>query len=202
MAENVAPTKGNLMNARRSLELAKVGYDLMERKRKFLLREIAKRTEEYERTEKEMERLCRDAFYSLRMATVADGLPLTQAQSVPVDDSVTVVTRSVMGVEVPEAHVQPPERKIYYGLAFTGLQLDDAYSRFLDLKVLAVKAATLETALFRLQEAVVKTGKRSNALGNIVIPRFTSQIKFISDSLEEKEREDFARLKVIKGEHE
>ena len=200
MSNNVVPTKGNLMNARRSLELAKVGYDLMERKRKFLLREIAKRTDEYEQTKKEMERLSRDAFYSLRLATIADGLPLTQAQSVPIDESVSVVTRSVMGVEVPEARVQPPERKIYYGLQYTGLQLDDAYSRFLDLKVLAVKAATLETALFRLQEAVVKTGKRSNALGNIVIPKFTSEIKFISDSLEEKEREDFARLKVIKKE--
>ena len=200
MSNNVVPTKGNLMNARRSLELAKVGYDLMERKRKFLLREIAKRTDEYEQTKKEMERLSRDAFYSLRLATIADGLPLTQAQSVPIDGSVSVVTRSVMGVEVPEARVQPPERKIYYGLQYTGLQLDDAYSRFLDLKVLAVKAATLETALFRLQEAVVKTGKRSNALGNIVIPKFTSEIKFISDSLEEKEREDFARLKVIKNE--
>ncbi|MBQ9552252.1 MAG: V-type ATP synthase subunit D [Clostridia bacterium] len=200
MSNNVVPTKGNLMNARRSLELAKVGYDLMERKRKFLLREIAKRTDEYEQTKKEMERLSRDAFYSLRLATIADGLPLTQAQSVPIDESVSVVTRSVMGVEVPEARVQPPERKIYYGLQYTGLQLDDAYSRFLDLKVLAVKAATLETALFRLQEAMIKTGKRSNALGNIVIPRFTSQIKFISDSLEEKEREDFARLKVIKNE--
>ena len=200
MSNNVVPTKGNLMNARRSLELAKVGYDLMERKRKFLLREIAKRTDEYEQTKKEMERLSRDAFYSLRLATIADGLPLTQAQSVPIDGSVSVVTRSVMGVEVPEARVAPPERKIYYGLQYTGLQLDDAYSRFLDLKVLAVKAATLETALFRLQEAVVKTGKRSNALGNIVIPKFTSEIKFISDSLEEKEREDFARLKVIKKE--
>lgn len=200
MSNNVVPTKGNLMNAHRSLELARVGYDLMERKRKFLLREIAKRTDEYEQTKKEMERLSRDAFYSLRLATIADGLPLTQAQSVPIDGSVSVVTRSVMGVEVPEARVQPPERKIYYGLQYTGLQLDDAYSRFLDLKVLAVKAATLETALFRLQEAMIKTGKRSNALGNIVIPKFTSEIKFISDSLEEKEREDFARLKVIKNE--
>ena len=200
MAENILPTKGNLMNARRSLELAKVGFDLMERKRKFLLREIAKRTEACEQTKKETERLMRDAFYSLRLATIADGLPLTQAQSVPVDESVSVSVRSLMGVEVPEAHIQPTERKIYYGLQYTGLQLDDAYSRFLDLKEMAVKLATQETALFRLQEALVKTGKRSNALGNVVIPKFTSAVKFISDSLEEKEREDFARLKVIKDE--
>lgn len=200
MAENLLPTKGNLMNARRSLELARVGYDLMERKRKFLLREIAKRTDEYEQTKKEAERLSRDAFYLLRLATIADGLPLTQAQSVPVDDSVSIVTRSIMGVEVPEAHIQPPERKIYYGLNYTGLQLDNAYSRFLDLKEIAVRLATQETALFRLQEALIKTGKRSNALGNVVIPKYTRAVKFISDSLEEKEREDFARLKVIKNE--
>ena len=33
---------------------------------------------------------------------------------------------------------------------------------------------------------------------NIVIPGFDETIRFITDALEEKEREEFARLKVIK----
>ena len=43
-----------------------------------------------------------------------------------------------------------------------------------------------------------KTQKRANALKNIILPRLTSTVKYITDSLEEKEREDFSRLKVIK----
>ena len=46
---------------------------------------------------------------------------------------------------------------------------------------------------------IKKTQKRANALKNIIIPRYTSTVKYITDSLEEKEREDFSRLKVIKA---
>lgn len=199
MAENVFPTKGNLINARKSLALAQVGYDLMERKRKILMGEVAKRTHKLEKMRLDIELLSRDAFFLLRLATVANGLPLTSAGAVPVDDSVQVAVRSVMGVEVCTASVEPTELKPYYGLNFTGLKLDEAYEKFNELKILLVEYAALDSSISRLNEAVNKTVKRSNALGNIVIPKFTSRIRFISSSLEEKEREEFARLKVIKG---
>ncbi len=38
-----------------------------------------------------------------------------------------------------------------------------------------------------------------NALQNILIPRYEDMVKYIVDSLEEKEREEFSRLKVIKA---
>lgn len=199
MAENVFPTKGNLINARKSLALAQVGYDLMERKRKILMSEVAKRSGQLEKLRMDIELLSRDAFFTLRLATVSNGLPLTSAQAVPIDDSVEITVRSVMGVEVCEASLAPDELRLYYGLNFTGLKLDEAYEKFNALKRLLVEYAALDGSISRLKEAAVKTGKRSNALGNIVIPKFTSQIKFISSSLEEKEREEFARLKVIKG---
>ena len=43
-----------------------------------------------------------------------------------------------------------------------------------------------------------RTQKRANALRNISIPRFESTIKVITEALEEKEREEFTRQKVIK----
>ena len=46
--------------------------------------------------------------------------------------------------------------------------------------------------------AMFRAGKRANALNNIMIPQFTATIKYITEVLEEKEREDFSRLKVIK----
>ena len=43
-----------------------------------------------------------------------------------------------------------------------------------------------------------QTQKRANALKNITIPTYTGLVKDISNALEEKEREEFTRLKVIK----
>ena len=47
--------------------------------------------------------------------------------------------------------------------------------------------------------AIKKAQKRANALQNIVIPGLNAEISRISDALEEKEREEFVRLKVVKA---
>jgi len=43
-----------------------------------------------------------------------------------------------------------------------------------------------------------RTQKRANALKNIQIPKYETLVKNISEVLEEKEREDFSRMKVLK----
>lgn len=45
---------------------------------------------------------------------------------------------------------------------------------------------------------IKKTQKRANALQNITIPMYENLVYTISNALEEKEREEFTRLKVIK----
>ena len=62
--------------------------------------------------------------------------------------------------------------------------------------------AEVDNSVYRLANAIRKTQKRANALKNIVIPELEETIKFISESLEEKEREEFSRLKVIKANKE
>ena len=62
--------------------------------------------------------------------------------------------------------------------------------------------AEVETSIYRLAEAIKKAQKRANALNNIVIPGFDHTIRFITEALEEKEREEFVRLKVIKRQGE
>jgi V/A-type H+-transporting ATPase subunit D len=49
-----------------------------------------------------------------------------------------------------------------------------------------------------LASSIKKTQKRANALDHIIIPGLQEEIKAITDSLEEKDREEFSRLKVIK----
>ena len=59
--------------------------------------------------------------------------------------------------------------------------------------------AEVYTSVFRLAEAIRKTQKRANALGNVQIPQMQATIKMIDEALSEKEREEFGRLKVIKN---
>ena len=56
----------------------------------------------------------------------------------------------------------------------------------------------VENSAYRLANSIKKTQKRANALKNITIPHYQELSKSISDALEEKEREEFTRLKVIK----
>ena len=58
--------------------------------------------------------------------------------------------------------------------------------------------AEIENSVFRLSVAIKQTTRRANALKNIMIPRFKSEVKFITEALEEKEREEFSRMKLIK----
>ena len=54
------------------------------------------------------------------------------------------------------------------------------------------------SSAYRLAESIKKTQKRANALKNITIPSYQALVTEITNALEEKDREEFTRLKVIK----
>lgn len=66
------------------------------------------------------------------------------------------------------------------------------------MKELTIKLSVVENSAYRLAINIRKTQKRANALKNITIPLYTKRVQDISNALEEKEREEFTRLKVIK----
>jgi V/A-type H+-transporting ATPase subunit D len=87
---------------------------------------------------------------------------------------------------------------MYYGMMATNSDVDKAYKKFTEVKYLTVELAEIENSVYRLADSIKKTQKRANALKNIMIPRFEETVKFITDALDEKDREEFSRLKVIK----
>lgn len=191
-------TKNNLMAQKKSLDLAKLGYDLMDRKRNILVREMMSLAQKAATIQKDISAAYVQAYDALEKAFITLGDCTVYAECIPVDDSVSMKLRSVMGVELPEISIEETDRHNYYGLNETNSQLDEAYIQFDRVKYLTVELAQVESNVMRLADAIKKTQKRTNALSNIMIPKFTSTIKFISDALDEKEREDFSRLKVIK----
>ena len=77
--------------------------------------------------------------------------------------------------------------------------IDRAYLKFQEVKRLTAVLAEVENCVYRLADAIKKTQKRANALKNIMIPKFEATVKYITDALDEKDREEFSRLKVIKA---
>ncbi len=201
MSTAVYPTKGNLILLKKSLELATVGFELIDKKRNILIREIMTMIDEVKQIQGEINTTFNEAYHALQEANVDIGTVENIANSVPVDDCITVLTKSVMGVEIPTIRYHPEEALPYYGFETATETLDLAFAKFRAANELCVRLAEVENGVMRLAMSIKKTQKRANALKNIVIPDYEQKIRFITDCLEEKEREEFIRMKVLKKQY-
>ena len=163
----------------------------MDRKRNILIRENDGADRPCQCHSRKIDQTYEDAYAALQRANITLGICGELSQTVPLDDGLNVAYRSVMGVEIPMVSLTPREIPIPFGLNTTNIMLDDAYSKFNEVKRLTAELAEVENSVYRLADAIKKTQKRANALKNIMIPRFEETVKFITDALEEKEREEF-----------
>jgi len=199
LAQQNIPTKGNLMAIKKSLALAKVGFDLLDRKRNILIRELMALLDRAAEIQDVIDDAYASAYRALEQANITLGFCDEISKMLPVENSIELDYRSIMGVEIPVLSIDAPtQRKLCYGLSNTNAKLDEAVALFTRAKELTVELAEIENSVYRLAIAIKKTKKRANALKNIMIPRFEESINFITDALDEKDREEFSRLKVIK----
>lgn len=199
MSAKVSPTKGNLMKIKKSLELAKVGYELLDRKRNILIRETMSMIDSAKDIRERINAGFVRAYEALEKANMGLGVVDEFAEFVPVENGLSISSRSVMGVEIPSVKLDAVKIDNHFGFKRTSAQLDEAYKLFNEVKVLTAELAETENSIYRLATGIKKAQKRANALKNIIIPRFEMQVKEISTALDEKEREEFSRLKVIKN---
>ena len=200
MDPNTFPTKGNLILAKNSLKLAHMGYELMDKKRNILIRELMGLIDEAKDIQRQIDVTFREAYAALQIANMEIGITNVQTVSytVPVEESIRIKTRSIMGVEIPLVEADPSGQAPTYAYYSTKESLDQAKQAFEKVKDLTLNLSMIENSAYRLAAAIKKTQKRANVLKNITIPHYTQLSKDIADALEEKEREEFTRLKVIK----
>jgi len=198
---NTFPTKGNLLLTRNSLELATQGYELLDRKRNILIHELMELINKATDIQSQIDVTFRDAYAKLQRANIHLGINFVQdiAKSIPVEDTVRIKIRSIMGTDIPLVEMDERDMSTpYYALNNTNEFLDQACVAFEKVKHLTAELAMMENAIYRLATNIKKTQKRANALKNITIPNLEGLAAKIQVVLEEKEREDFTRLKVIK----
>lgn len=200
--QQVFPTKGNLIVSKRSLSQAQLGYELMDRKRNILIREMVLLSDKAKQLESKVESTFSEAYRNLQQASIMLGIKLPAGEQIPIENRLKLSYRSVMGVIIPKVELEREPIRPFYGAVGTNSQLDIAYVSFNELKYVMAMLAEIECSIYRLAIAIKKTQKRANALQNILIPKYRTQVKFIVNALEEKEREEFGRQKIIKSRKE
>ena len=198
MALKVVPTKGNLIAMKKSLQLANLGYNLMDQKRNVLIKEMMTLLDDVKLIRDQITSSYQEAYDALQEANISMGLITDIVNSTPEDYGISIAYRSVMGIEIPKIAYDKQPLKMTYDIERSNSKVDYAYNCFYNVKQLTVLLAEVENSVYRLANTIRKTQKRANALRNISIPRFESTIKVISEALEEKAREEFTRQKVIK----
>ncbi|MDR1663897.1 MAG: V-type ATP synthase subunit D [Clostridiales bacterium] len=202
MEQNEFPTKGNLILAKNTLKLSKLGYDLLDKKRSVLIREIMLLNEHANEIQEKIDCVFTAAYAALQAANIEMGISSVERFSygIPREETVRVRARSIMGVEVPVVDYENATRDaLNYGFGNTTVALDEAYRCFNDAKDLIIRLAAVENSAHRLAVSIRKTQKRANALKNVTIPKYEARVKLIQETLEERDRDEFTRLKVIKG---
>ena len=200
--QNVTATKIELFKYKRSSQVATMVQKILDDKRKVLLKNIEEMIAEAQKTSGGIWEPLQDIYKSVNESYLSLGVATVDsvAQSTPGVMEVESDVKRVVDVTIPVLSVTEKDTKsIPYGFADTNASIDRGAKLIKDLLPKICKAAEYENSIFSLAKALEKTQKLLNALENVIIPQYKQRVRFILATLEEREREEFARLKKVKA---
>ncbi len=197
---NIAPTKSNLLAMKEQLAISVNGYDLLEQKRELLVQELMHMVDKVKLLEKEIDDAVKQAYPAFKRMLMADGSDQVRriAHNVHYDFGMREKQVVIGGMTFSTLDVQLPKRQLFYTLIGTYANTDDVINKFFRLISLLTQMASIRTIVWRLADEVKKTQHRVNSLDKMVIPQTRETMKYIENSLEEKERENVFVLKALK----
>ena len=198
---NLPPTRSSLLTVKRNLEFAAEGYELLEQKREILVLEMMSRLERARAIQKEVDDRLASAHDVLREALAASGAAEMQRESLGIaaTHEVDITEQRVMGIGLPTVTVSVQPMSIEFAPGEGPAQSDDVMKRFLEALRSIGTLAEVENAVVRLARELKKTQRRVNALEKIFLPDYRETIRYITDVLEEHERDAFVIMKMTKA---
>lgn len=203
----VPPTRMNQQVFKGKKKAAESGHRLLKKKAdalKVRFRDYAKSIAE---TKANMSSDASSAFFSLTQAEYAAG----NFKQKVAEGSMSARVRVGAGVD-NVAGVKLPVFTVYetgavadnqsLGLVGGGKKIVAVREKFTVLLNMLIKLASLQTSFATLDEAMKVTNRRVNALENVTIPKIQRVLDYIDRELDELEREDFTRLKLVQGKKE
>ena len=199
-ANNVAPTRSNLIRIKKELQFAREGYEILDRKREVLTTELIRVAHEADVLQQEVWKLLDGAYRALEKAQLTMGSDHVEWAALAANKTVDVhiKLRGIMGVAIPVIEASGEPQKMLYSLSGTNASLDEASAAFREVVIHTPQLSMLVTTVWRLAGELRKTQRRVNALQHIFIPAYEETVAFIVSSLEEREREETFRLKWLK----
>jgi V/A-type H+-transporting ATPase subunit D len=198
---NVPPTRSNLLRIKQELRFAREGYEILNRKREVLTSELIRVAHDAELLQQKVWMLLEKAYQAMEEAQLRKGREHVEWAALANTKSVDVLIkfRGIMGVALPVIEARGGPAEMVYSLGDTNTSLDEATTTFREVLQLIPELSKQVTAVWRLAGELRKTQRRVNALQYIFIPQYEETVIFIVSSLEEREREDTFRLKLLKN---
>ncbi|MEF8883269.1 MAG: V-type ATP synthase subunit D [Halapricum sp.] len=207
MAEDVKPTRKNLMAIEERIELSDRGHDTLEKKRDGLIMEFMDILDQARDVRSDLEASYDSAQRRIDMARAMDGDVAVRGAAAALKDhpELTTQSKNIMGVVVPQiesSKVQKDLNERGYGVLGTSARIDEAAEAYEELLENIILAAEVETAMKKLLEEIETTKRRVNALEFKLLPELRENKEYIEQKLEEQEREEIFRMKKIKAKKE
>jgi len=203
MAEDVKPTRKNLMYIEERIELSERGHDTLEKKRDGLIMEFMDILDQAQDVREDLEASYDRAQRSIDMARAMEGDVAVRGAAAALKDhpELTTQSKNIMGVVVPQIESTKVRKNLDergYGVLGTSARIDEAAEAYEDLLEKIILAAEVETAMKKLLDEIETTKRRVNALEFKLLPELHDNREYIEQKLEEQEREEIFRMKKIK----
>lgn len=197
---NVAATKANLIKAKEELNLLEGGYDILDKKRKALIGAYDSKIKERNELNDKVNETIKEVSHDFKKVLVSIGESDLDSisKTVPIDNSISLKIDKFMQTEISEIHFEDIKLNLSYSFYETNAGFDEAILSFNQLRSKIFKLAELDTTINSLDREIKKTSKKVNSLDKVQIPKYKEMIKTISQSIEEKEREEFSKTKIVK----
>ena len=198
----VHPTRMELLTLRKRRDIAERGRDLLREKLDALMMEFFEQVRQISELRERSHSLLREAYTLFSEAQMMHGLRNLERIAIGVEDryALDAKTRNVIGVALPDIRViVSPLKSAPYNLLATSAKLDEATMKMSEALKAIADLSSVEAATRKLAHAIASTKRRVNSLDYVVLPRVVRSIRYIQMHLEEREREDFFRLKRIKS---
>lgn len=199
---NILPTKSNLIKLKKTISLSKQGQELLEKKKYILMNEKEKYILKKKEIEDKFNEEYKNALISFQNANIELGINKIYniSNNIEIDNSLNIKYKTVMGVDIPIVSYNYKQKpNLTFGLLESSISVDEAIKSFQSLKEILAQLAGIKITIARLNTAIRKVQTRSNSLKDIIIPNYLADEKRIQDTLDEKDREEFSRLKMIKN---
>jgi V/A-type H+-transporting ATPase subunit D len=207
MANDVKPTRKELMGIEDRIDLSERGHDTLEQKRDGLIMEFMDILDQAQDVRSEVNEDYEHAQETIDMARAMEGDVAVRGAAAALEEhpEITIQSKNIMGVVVPQIESSKVKKSLDergYGVLGTSARIDEAAGAYEDLLESIILAAEVETAMKKMLDEIETTKRRVNALEFKLLPELRENKEYIEQKLEEQEREEIFRMKKIKDKKE